>query len=71
VTYFLQTGATPDGDYTGGEMAEVIDEGLSHLDRSDLEAMTVYLQSIPPVTNLIKRPEKSTGGGAREKDPWE
>ena len=71
VTYFLQTGATPDGDYAGGEMAEVIDEGLSHLDRSDLEAMTEYLQSIPPVTNLIKRPEKSPGGGTREKDPWE
>ena len=71
VVYFLQTGATPDGDYIGGEMAEVIDEGLSHLDRSDLEAMAEYLESLPPVTHIIERPEQSPSDEAREKDPWE
>ncbi len=71
VAYFLQTGATPDGDYTGGEMAEVIDEGLSRLDRSDLEAMAEYLRSIPPVAHLVDGPEKSSGEETREKDPWE
>ena len=71
LTYFLQTGAMPDGDYTGSEMAEVIDEGLSRLDRSDLEAMAEYLRSIPSVTNLIERPQESSSDGAREKDPWE
>jgi hypothetical protein len=52
-------------------MAEVIDEGLSRLDRSDLEAMAEYLRSISPVTHLIERPDKSSGDEAREKDPWE
>lgn len=71
VAYFLQTGATPDGDYTGGEMAEVIDEGLSRLDKSDLEAMAEYLRSTPPITHRIERPEKSSGDKTRERDPWE
>jgi mono/diheme cytochrome c family protein len=71
VAYFLRTGATPDGDYTGGEMAEVIDEGLSHLNRADLEAMAEYLWSIPPVTQRVERAEKSSAAEPREKDPWE
>jgi mono/diheme cytochrome c family protein len=71
VAYFLQTGAMPDGDYAGGEMAEVIDEGLSRLDRSDLEAMAEYLRSLPPITHRIERPEESSVDETREKDPWE
>ncbi len=69
--YFLQTGATPDGDYTGGEMAEVIDEGLSRLDRSDLEAMAEFLRSVPAVTNLVERPERPSASETRDQDPWE
>jgi mono/diheme cytochrome c family protein len=71
VVYFLLTGATPDGDYTGGEMAEVIDGGLSRLDRSDLEAMADYLSSISPVMHHIERLEKSSDNETREKDPWD
>lgn len=71
LAYFLQTGATPDGDYTGGGMAEVIDEGLSRLDRSDLEAMAEYLRSLVPVAHHIERPEQSSGDNTRRKDPWE
>ena len=71
VVYFLHTGATPDGDYTGGEMAEVIDGGLSRLDRSDLEAMADYLSSISPVMHHIERLEKSSDNETREKDPWD
>ena len=71
VAYFLQTGATPDGDYIGGEMAEVIDESLSRLDRSDLDAIAGYLRSIPAVTHRIERQEKPSGDRMREKDPWE
>jgi mono/diheme cytochrome c family protein len=48
---FLQSGELPDGDYTGGLMAEVVDEGLSYLDRQDIEAMVEYLQSLKPVYN--------------------
>ena len=71
VVYFLQTGATPDGDYTGGEMAEVVDEGLSRLDRPDIEAMADYLLSIPPVRNFIERQEKSSDYETQETDPWD
>jgi hypothetical protein len=52
-------------------MAEVIDEGLSRLDKSDLEAMAEYLRSTPPITHRIERPEKSSGDKTRERDPWE
>lgn len=71
LVYFLQSGATPDDDYTGGEMAEVIDEGLSRLEKSDLEAMTEYLRSIPPVSHQIKQPQESSTEEARDRDPWE
>jgi hypothetical protein len=33
--------------------------------------MAEYLRSIPPVTHLIKRPEKSSGDETQERDPWE
>jgi mono/diheme cytochrome c family protein len=71
LAYFLMTGALPDGDYTGGEMAEVIDEGLSRLDRSDLDAMAEYLRSLAPVTHRIERRESRSDEATREKDPWE
>jgi mono/diheme cytochrome c family protein len=71
LAYFLRTGATPDGDYTGGAMADVIDAGLSRLDRTDLDAITEYLRSIPPVTHAIERAEKSPSEKSRENDPWE
>ncbi len=47
LTYFLATGALPDGDYVGSSMAEVIDDSTSHLNSADLQAMAVYLKSLP------------------------
>lgn len=49
LAYYLRTGADPDGDYAGGLMGEVIDEGLGHLTREDARAIVTYLQSLPPV----------------------
>lgn len=71
IAYYLQTGADPDGDYAGGDMAEVIDAGLSHLDRSDLEAIAVYLRSLAPVAHAVERPKAASSGQGANKDPWD
>jgi len=45
---YLTSGALPDGDYAGGVMAEVIDEGLVHLKPRDAKAIAEYLRALPP-----------------------
>jgi len=59
---YLKTGMTPDGDYAGGLMAEVIDNGLKYLTQNDLEALVSYLRSVPKIHNQLKRskPKKKT-----------
>jgi mono/diheme cytochrome c family protein len=44
--YFLDIGMLPDGDFTGGSMAEVIDDNTSHLTREDRLAIATYLKSL-------------------------
>jgi len=44
--YFLETGALPNGDYTGSLMTEVVDNTTSKLTAGDREAMVEYLKSI-------------------------
>ena len=46
--YFLETGATPDGDSAGGSMARVI-KNTAQLSAEDRAAMAEYLKSLPPV----------------------
>ena len=41
----FQTVLKPDGDVTGVEMGEVVEEGTSHMSDEDLKAMAVYLLS--------------------------
>jgi len=55
LAYYLKTGADPDGDYAGGLMGEVIDEGLSHLDDQDIKAIVTYLQTLPPIHHEVAR----------------
>ena len=45
--YFLETGQLPDGDYVGGAMTDVVDEGTSKLTGADRKAVVEYLRSIP------------------------
>jgi len=45
--YFLESGELPDGDYTGGMMSEVIDNGTSRLTSKDRAAIVRYLRSLP------------------------
>ena len=49
LVYFLETGALPDGDYTGGSMVDVIEHGTSRLTPADREAIAEYLRRVPPL----------------------
>jgi cytochrome c2 len=44
---FLTSGMTPDGDFAGGEMAEVIRHSTGTLTAADRAAMIAYLRSLP------------------------
>lgn len=44
--FFFDIGMTPEGDFTGGLMAEVIDNGTGQLTEEDLKAMIQYLKTI-------------------------
>lgn len=45
---YLSKGVRPDGEFADGSMAEVIDHGLAYLRVDDIEAIAVYLLSLPP-----------------------
>jgi len=51
IEYFLETGMEPDGDFTGGSMADVIDDNTSHLTRDDRLAIAEYLKSLPAIAD--------------------
>jgi mono/diheme cytochrome c family protein len=61
IAYFLETGATPDGDSAGGAMARVI-KNTSQLPPEDRAAIADYLKSLPPVDGP-PRPNKPAPGG--------
>jgi mono/diheme cytochrome c family protein len=48
IVELLTSGMTPDGDSVGGAMAEVI-KNTDELPRADLEAIALYLKSLPPL----------------------
>ncbi|MBO0905065.1 cytochrome c [Jiella sonneratiae] len=47
ITYFLESGFTPDYDSVGGSMVEV-QENIARLPASDREAIAAYLKAVPP-----------------------
>ena len=55
IVWFLETGSYPDGEQAEGLMAEVIEHGLGKLGKEDLEAIAVYLKSLPPIRNKLAR----------------
>jgi mono/diheme cytochrome c family protein len=57
ISYFLETGQTPDGDTIGGSMARVI-KNTSLLSAEDRAAMAVYVKSLPAVEGP-QRPKKA------------
>ncbi len=50
---FFTLGMTPDGDFAGSGMAEVITNGTSKLTAQDRAALIGYLKSLPPIDNKI------------------
>lgn len=45
LVFYLEIGMTPDGDFSGGHMAAVIEHGTAHLPADDLKAIAAYLKS--------------------------
>src|SRR5258708_7660443 len=56
ISYFLETGQTPDGDSAGGSMVRVI-RNTSKLSPQDRDAIANYIKSLPPVEGP-PRPKK-------------
>ena len=46
IKFFLELGMTPDGDFTGGSMAAVIEDNTSRLSAEDRAAIALYLKSV-------------------------
>jgi mono/diheme cytochrome c family protein len=46
LSYFLETGMDPDGDFAGGSMTDVIDHNTSRLSEADRLAIVRYLRSL-------------------------
>ena len=51
----FKTGFKPDFDTFGSQMGDV-QENLSHLPDSDLQAIAAYLKAIPPLPNAVPKP---------------
>ena len=49
IAFMLQTGQTPDGDFVGSSMAEVV-RNTARLAPQDRTAIATYIKSLPPVT---------------------
>lgn len=45
---FLQYGMLPDGDFVGGQMMRIVEEGTAALSKEDREALMAWLRSVHP-----------------------
>jgi mono/diheme cytochrome c family protein len=61
ISYFLETGQTPDGDSAGGSMVRVI-RNTSKLGADDRDSIANYVKSLPPVEGppKPKKPAKES-----------
>jgi len=60
--WYLEMGLKPDGDDTQGLMAEVIEHGYTNLPKSDLQAIAIYLKSIPAIENDLRHADRHEHG---------
>jgi mono/diheme cytochrome c family protein len=58
ISYFLDTGQTPDGDSAGGSMVRVI-RNTSKLSPEDRDAIANYVKSLPPIDGPPRPKKKS------------
>ena len=56
----FRMGMTPDGDFVGGSMAEVVEHTTGRLGESDLRAVIVYLRALPPIRHVIESKKKGS-----------
>lgn len=45
LVFYLEIGMTPEGDFSGGHMAAVIEHGTAYLPPEDLKSIAIYLKS--------------------------
>ena len=50
IAYALKSGITPDGDFLGDSMGDVIDEATGHMTDDDLAAISLYLKELEPLS---------------------
>lgn len=55
---YLESGMTPDGDFAGDVMAEVIDNGLKFLTPADRKAIATYVLAQPAVEHAVRKAKK-------------
>ncbi|TCJ18410.1 c-type cytochrome [Parasulfuritortus cantonensis] len=65
---YLGTGNRPDGDCAGSLMAELIDNGLKYLPKTDLEAIADYVTSVPASSNPARKAGKAGGKKRQQED---
>jgi len=58
IASFLSDSMTPDGDFAGGEMAEVI-RNTALLDADDRAAIAAYIAALPPTQGPSRPPKKN------------
>ena len=51
IVSFLEIGITPDSDFVGGAMTDVVQESTSKLTADDLQAIATYSSSLPPIAD--------------------
>lgn len=53
----LKSGMTPEGDFVGGEMTEVVENSTGKLTDADRRAIIAYLRSLAPVRHKVVKPK--------------
>lgn len=53
----LKSGMTPEGDFVGGEMTEVVENSTGKLTDADRRAIVAYLRSLAPVRHKVTKPK--------------
>ena len=66
IVEYLASGMTPEGDFAGDVMAEIIDRSTSRLTAADREAIAVYLLSLPPVEHATRKEKQKPAPGRDE-----
>ncbi len=66
IVEYLVSGMTPEGDFAGDVMAEIIDRSTSRLTAADRVAIAVYLLSLPPVEHATRKAKPKPAPGRDE-----